>query len=104
MLNSTPLNGTTGGNGAGVGGGLLTSIKGSIMKSIDVKSLIIGILGTALVMVLMGVTHKRNNYQLACATRNCAVINTSNGKVKILEGRNAQGLSGYHPWNTEADF
>jgi len=37
------------------------------MKSIDVKSLIIGILGTALVMVLMGVTHKRNNYQLACS-------------------------------------
>ena len=27
------------------------------MKSIDIKSLLIGILGTALVMVLMGLTH-----------------------------------------------
>ena len=30
------------------------------MKSIDIKSLLIGILGTALVMVLMGVTHTKD--------------------------------------------
>ena len=38
------------------------------MKSIDVKSLIIGILGTALVFVLMGFTFSTNDskYQMAC--------------------------------------
>mgnify|MGYP001296926267 CR=1 FL=1 len=30
-----------------------TSIKGSVMKSIDFKSLLVGVLGNALVMVLM---------------------------------------------------
>ena len=50
------------------------------MKSIDIKSLLIGILGTALVMVKMVVTHKRNNYEIEC---DFAVINTQNVKALI---------------------
>ena len=36
------------------------------MKSIEVKSLIIGILGSALVMVLVGQTNLKNSYQIVC--------------------------------------
>ena len=36
------------------------------MKSIDIKSLLIGILGTALVMVLMGQSSVRNQYDIEC--------------------------------------
>ena len=36
------------------------------MKSIDVKSLLIGILGTALVMVLMGQSSMRKQYDVEC--------------------------------------
>ena len=36
------------------------------MKSIDIKSLLIGILGTALVMVLMGQSSVRNQYDVEC--------------------------------------
>ncbi len=38
------------------------------MKSIDFKSLLIGILGTALVMVLMGQTTYKKKYDLECIT------------------------------------
>ena len=47
------------------------------MKSIELKSLLIGILGTALVITLMGVTHKKGNYQLACGYKwYCLILNT----------------------------
>ena len=36
------------------------------MKSIDIKSLLIGILGTALVMVLMGQSSMNNRYDVEC--------------------------------------
>lgn len=52
------------------------------MKSFDVKSLIIGILGTALVLVLSGLSSSAK-YQLSCGV-NCMVMNTSTGKTKIV--------------------
>ena len=62
------------------------------MKSIDVKSLIIGILGTALVMVLMGVNHNNSKYQITCNANsvvsgagNCLLLNTQSGIVKYLD-------------------
>ena len=48
------------------------------MKSIDFKSLLIGILGTALVMVLMGVTQKNNKYQIS----DSVILNTTTGVAK----------------------
>ena len=36
------------------------------MKSIDFKSLLIGILGTALVLVLMGQTNLKEHYEVEC--------------------------------------
>ena len=38
------------------------------MKSIDFKSLLIGILGTALVMVLMGQSSMNDRYDVECVT------------------------------------
>ena len=38
------------------------------MKSIDFKSLLIGILGTALVMVLMGQSSLKREYDIECVT------------------------------------
>ena len=38
------------------------------MKSIDIKSLLIGILGTALVMVLMGLSSMQKQYDVECIT------------------------------------
>ena len=38
------------------------------MKSIDFKSLLIGILGTALVMVLMGQSRLERHYDVECVT------------------------------------
>ena len=38
------------------------------MKSIDLKSLLIGILGTALVMVLMGQSSLKRDYDIECVT------------------------------------
>ena len=52
------------------------------MKSIDVKSLIIGILGTALVLVLSGLSSSAK-YQLSCGV-NCMVMNPSTGKTKLV--------------------
>ena len=70
------------------------------MKSIDIKSLLIGILGTALVMALMGVTHKKGSYQIAClADSGCYVLNTNTGVVKKVSGR----LVTYY-FGLEADF
>ncbi len=43
--------------------------KGSDMKSIDLKSLLIGILGTALVMVLMGQSRMQKQYDIECVLR-----------------------------------
>ena len=61
------------------------------MKLIDIKSLLIGILGTALVMVLMGVAHKKGHYQLECGSQNyCAIMNTTNGQIRFL----GYGLNG----------
>ena len=54
------------------------------MKSIDFKSLLIGILGTAMVMMLMGVTHKKNKYQISCG-QTCILLNTSTGVIKQVE-------------------
>ncbi len=78
------------------------SIKGSFMKSIDIKSLLIGILGTALVMVLMGVTHKKGSYQIACMGSGCYLLNTNTGIVKVL--KLVRGRSIMHDIDTEADF
>ena len=71
------------------------------MKSIDIKSLLIGILGTALVMVLMGVTHKKGNHQIACTNSTCAVMNTSTGHAKAIT-RSAG--SGQFKWGMDANF
>ena len=58
------------------------------MKSIDIKSLLIGILGTALVMVLMGASNNEKNigkFQASCAVGNrelnvsCLVFDTQTG-------------------------
>ena len=38
------------------------------MKLIDIKSLLIGILGTALVMVLMGLSSMQKQYDVECIT------------------------------------
>jgi len=83
------------------------------MKSIDVKSLIIGILGTALVMVMMGQSSKpESRYDLECFSQNlCVVINTLSGKAKILGPHNAKRKAqnmGYggsmYVYNRDADF
>ena len=64
------------------------------MKSIDIKSLLIGILGTALVMVLMGVKHDIRRYQLACKHDNrggdCYVMDVRTAKTKILRTSNSK--------------
>ena len=57
------------------------------MKLIDFKSLLIGILGTALVMFLMGVSseNKIGKYAVACSgvatSHHCIVIDTRNGEA-----------------------
>ena len=53
------------------------------MKLIDVKSLLIGILGTALVVVSI-IYLLTPKYQLNCGT-NCMLINTSTGVVKSIQ-------------------
>ena len=52
------------------------------MKSIDIKSLLIGILGTALVMVLMGQSRvTENRWQTSCSdSGRCVVFDTIKGK------------------------
>ena len=36
-------------------------------------------------MVLMGVTHKKGDYQLECGSqRYCAIMNTTNGQIRFL--------------------
>ena len=75
------------------------------MKSIDFKSLLIGILGTALVMVLMGVIHSKGNYQIACNTEKCHLLNTNTGKVKQLFPIYFKDMPKYmHQMNRNADF
>jgi|AACY02.7.fsa_nt_gi hypothetical protein len=60
------------------------------MKSIDVKSLLIGILGTALVMVLMGLTHSsKGEYSPWCLGPSkqfeyCYLTNLETGVTKHL--------------------
>ena len=50
------------------------------MKSIDFKSLLIGILGTALVMVLMGQSRfETGRFQSACASEFCLFFDTETG-------------------------
>ena len=59
------------------------------MKSIDIKSLLIGILGTALLMVLMGVDKSRSHgaYQISCASlgnpnrMKCVKLQTLSGAI-----------------------
>ena len=81
------------------------------MKSIDFKSLLIGILGTALAMVLLGVTHKNNKYQIS----DSVILNTTTGVAKMTcyqnycsphyEGNEDKGLERfYHPLGKPADF
>ena len=63
------------------------------MKSIDIKSLLIGILGTALVMVLMGLTHSpQGKYLPWCPTNSsraadCFLTNLQSGVTKNIEWR-----------------
>ena len=52
------------------------------MKSIDFKSLLIGILGTALVMVLMGQTTHKKRYNVECITMS--------GKAGLIKCRRFQ--------------
>ena len=81
------------------------SIKGSFMKSIDIKSLLIGILGTALVMVLTGMTHSKGKYQLECSPFGCFLLNTKNGLVKILLSPKAiEDEKTQHPSGEPANF
>ena len=59
------------------------------MKSIDIKSLLIGILGTALVMVLMGSTFpSKGKYSVACVGEwytSCLLTNVETGVTKRFE-------------------
>ena len=52
------------------------------MKSIDFKSLLIGILGTALVMVLMGQATHKKRYDVECITMS--------GKAGLIKCRRFQ--------------
>ena len=73
------------------------------MNSIDLKSLIIGILSCALVFMLMGLSLGSNaKYQLFCggSTGNCNVLNADTGVVKKLKFRPTEsdknrGIFGY---------
>ena len=59
------------------------------MKSIDFKSLLIGILGTTLVMVLMGQTTHKKRYNVECITMS--------GKAGLIKCRRFQLHS--HVWD-----
>ena len=59
------------------------------MKSIDFKSLLIGVLGTALVMVLMGQTTHKKTYDVECITMS--------GKAGLIKCRRFQLDS--HVWD-----
>ncbi len=59
------------------------------MKSIDLKSLLIGFLGTALVMVLMGQTTHKKRYDVECITMS--------GKTGLIKCRRFQLDS--HVWD-----
>ena len=72
------------------------------MNSIDLKSLIIGILSCALVFMLMGPSLGSNaNYQLFCGgTGGCSVLNSDTGVTKRLkfrptESEKSRGFIGY---------
>ena len=55
------------------------------MKSIDIKSLLIGILGTALVMMLMGQTRfNTGRFQTACASQWCIFYDTETGIGNLI--------------------
>ena len=77
------------------------------MKSIDIKSLLIGILGTALVMVLMGVTHSKSNYSVICPnmpSSECWIINTRTGVTKLLAYKyNTDGNLADSNWHNLSD-
>ena len=78
------------------------------MKQIDVKSLLIGILGTALVMVLMGVTHNKGNYQVVCLRGQCLMWNTTSGVTRILDKKLEAGgvmaKTNWHYFGEKPDF
>ena len=61
------------------------------MKSIDFKSLLIGILGTTLVIVLMGQTTHKKRYDLECITMS--------GKAGLIKSRIFQLDS--HIWDAQ---
>ena len=72
------------------------------MNSIDVKSLLIGILSCALVFMLMGLSLGSNaNYQLFCdGSGGCSVLNSDTGVTKSLkfrptESEKSRGSIGY---------
>jgi len=76
--------------------------KGEKMNSIDVKSLLIGILSCALVFMLMGLSLGSNaNYQLFCdGSGGCSVLNSDTGVTKRLkfrptESEKSRGSIGY---------
>ena len=55
------------------------------MKSIDIKSLLIGILGTALVMVLMGQSRfETGRFQSACNSEFCLFFDIETGIGNIV--------------------
>jgi len=84
------------------------------MKSIDFKSLLIGVLGTALVLMLMEFTIEtkwfsvrmtKAKYQMACGAGNCGVLNTETGVVKVLKANIPSGSEWYaYSFGIPADF
>ena len=70
------------------------------MKSIDFKSLLIGILVTLLLVILSSFSLSPK-YQLSCGPP-CMVMNTSNGVVKSVWGDKASDT--FHPLGMRADF
>ena len=59
------------------------------MSSIDLKSMIIGILSCAMIFILMGFSIGSNQkYQIACGSNkvgSCLLLNTQTGKTKFLD-------------------
>ena len=62
------------------------------MKSIDFKSLIVGILGTALVAVLLGAASVGTaKYVLTCPSKkDCFLTNTNSGIDKFLDKKSSK--------------
>ena len=79
------------------------------MSSLDLKSLIIGILSCVLVFMLMGLSIGSNGrYQVFCgdSVSACALLNVETGVTKLLKLRpsNSDKLKGFIGYGEEPDF